>query len=386
MKKRILYINTVCGFSSTGKITADLARSDEYESLVCYGRKKDFEGVNSYKFANIVDNCFGALRTILFDNNLNICGLATERLIRKIKEYNPDIIHLHNLHGYYLNVEMLFKFLKDYKKPVVWTLHDCWSITGYCPHFDMIDCNKYKNKCHNCPYDFSYPFSLFKQNVEKDYEKKKELFNSIDNLTIVTPSKWLKEKVGESFIKNANTVVINNGIVLKDNDYKKNDKFTVIAVSSYWTKEKGKEELKEIIPLINDDIEIVIVGDLKDNDQVFNRCKLIKRTTNYDELLNEYGKAHVLINPTLQEVFGLVNVEAQSCGTPVITYKTGGSVETINEDSGVIVEKGNYKELASAINRLKNNYRFNKEKVIANSKKYNKEIMLNNYSELYKKI
>lgn len=385
MKKKILYINTVCGFSSTGKITADLARSNEYESLVCFGRKKDFEGVESYKFANILDNCIGALSTILFDNNLNICSLATKRLIKKIQEFNPDIIHLHNLHGYYLNVDMLFKFLKNYNKPVVWTLHDCWSITGYCPHFDMAGCDKYKTKCSNCQYCFSYPFSIFKQNVKKDYEKKKELFNSIDNLTIVTPSSWLKERVQESFIKNCRIEVINNGISIIEHDYMKNEKFSVIAVSSYWTKEKGKEELKKIIPLIDDDIKITVVGDLKDKDPVFNRCNLIKRTTNYYELFEEYGKAHILINPTLQEVFGLVNVEAQSCGTAVVTYKTGGSVETINEKTGVVVEKGDYRKMAKVINELKTNYLFNNKDLILNAKKFSKENMLKNYLDLYKR-
>ena len=115
---KVLYINSVCGFGSTGRIVADLTKTDDYESLVCFGRKKDFANVNSFQFANFFDNAFGAIRTILFDNNLNICTNATRRLIKRIKEYNPDIIHLHNIHGYYVNVEMLLSFLKEYGKPV----------------------------------------------------------------------------------------------------------------------------------------------------------------------------------------------------------------------------------------------------------------------------
>lgn len=364
----------------------DLSKSKEYDSLVCFGRKKDYSGVNSYKFTNIFDNCVGSLRTIFFDNNLNICSRATKMLIKKIKEYNPDIIHLHNLHGYYVNVEMLFKFLKEYNKPVVWTLHDCWSITGYCPHFDYINCDKYKTKCTKCPYGFSYPFSLFKQNVEKDFEKKKKLFNNLDNLTIITPSEWLKNRVEESFIANTNIQVINNGIDIKEQDITKNDKFTVMAVANYWTKEKGKDELKKIIPLLDKDIQVVIIGDLKDNDQIFDNCKLIKRTDNRNMLLKEYSKAHVFINPTLQDNFPTVNIESIGCGTPVITYNTGGSPELIDNSSGIVIQKYNHIEFAKTINDLKNNYYFSSDLIKQHSKKYSKETMINNYSNLYKKL
>lgn len=383
MKKRILYINSVCGFGSTGNIVVDLAESKECDSLVCFGRKKDYAGVNSYKFTSIFDNCLGALRTILFDNNLNICSRATKRLIKKIKEFNPDIIHLHNLHGYYVNVEMLFEFLKEYKKSVVWTLHDCWSITGYCPHFDYINCGKYKTKCSNCPYGFSYPFSLFKQSVEKEYKKKKELFNSIDNLTIITPSDWLKRKIEDSYLTKAKVYVINNGIDVEEQNKKKNVEFTILAVSNYWTKEKGKDELKKIIPLLDKDIQVTIIGDLKDKDPIYKRCTLIKRINNHEELLKEYAKAHVLINPTLQDSFPTVNIESLKCGTPVITYNTGGSVEPITKDTGLVIEKYNHILFAKTINELKNNYTYNSDVIKEFAKKYSKEEMIDKYKKIY---
>lgn len=383
---RIIFINSVCGFGSTGNIIVDLAESKEYDSLICFGRKKDYAEINTYKFTNILDNCIGALRTIISGNNLNICSCATKRLIKKIKKYNPDIIHLHNLHGYYVNVEMLFKFLKEYNKPVVWTLHDCWSITGYCPYFDYINCDKYKTKCKNCPYGFSYPFSLFKQNVEEEFEEKKKLFNSLDNLTIVVPSEWLKNRVEESFITTANIQVINNGINIKEQEITKNDKFTVLAVANYWTKEKGKDELKKIIPLLDKDIQIVIIGDLKDNDPVFNKCKLIKRIDNREALLREYSKAHVFINPTLQDNFPTVNIESISCGTPVITYNTGGSPEIINEKTGIAIDKYDYKKMASIINSLKSNYYFKISDLQNRAKEFSKEKMVSKYTSLYNSI
>ena len=351
-KKKVLFINTVCGFGSTGKIVCELANSTDYDSLVCYGRH-DYDGnLNSYKFANFFDNAFGAIRTILFDNNINICSIATRRLIKKIKEYDPDIIHLHNLHGYYLNVEMLFRFLKEYNKPVIWTLHDCWALTGYCPHFDCAKCEKYKTGCFDCQHKFSYPFSLFKQRVEKEYEKKKNLFNSLNDLTIVVPSNWLKQKVEESFINNCKIVVVPNGIDLsKSVTNEKYDDFTVLAVANYWTEEKGINELEKIIPLLDKNIQVILVGQLKNSNPVFDRCRKIDRTNNYDELIELYSKSHLLINPSLEDVFGLVNVEAQSCGTPVVAYNTGGIPETIFNKNNII-EKYDYLSFSKRVNQI----------------------------------
>ena len=230
--KKILFVNTVCGFASTGNLIGELTKMDGYESLVCYGRKHDYLNVNSYKFANIFNNIVGALETILFDRNLDICTSATKRLIKKIKEYNPDIINIHNLHGYYVNIEMLFDFLKEYNKPVVMTLHDAWTMTGYCPHFDGIGCDKYKTKCKDCKYPFSYPFSIFKQNVECDFERKNKVFNLLNNLTIVTPSNWLADRAKESILKNNRIETIYNGISLSSFTKTKEKKRKVNCISS----------------------------------------------------------------------------------------------------------------------------------------------------------
>lgn len=381
---KILFINTVSGFSSTGKITGELASLPGYESLICFGRKKDYLNKETYKFATMADNCIAAAKTILFDDNLHLCKNATEKLIAKIKEFDPDIIHLHNLHGYYVHVKKLFEFLSEYKRPVIWTLHDCWSFTGYCPHFDMIGCEKYKSECKDCPHGFSYPFSIFKQNVNSDYIEKKRLFNSLDNLTIVTPSEWLKDRVKESFLKKNRVVVIRNGINIPEVEIKKAERFNILAVSSYWTKEKGIDELKKIIPLLDKDIDITVVGDCKDKDPAFSRCMMVNRTNNYEELLELYSKAHLLINPTLEEVLGLVNMEAQSCGTPVITYNTGGSPETVSEKSGIIVAKNDYQTMAQKINELKDSYYFDNELIKKNSREFDKKIMLDSYDSLYK--
>lgn len=385
MKPRILFINSVCGFGSTGRIVAELSKSEEYDSLVCFGRKKDFANVNSYQFANFFDNAFGALGTILFNNNLNICSIATKRLIKKIKEYNPDIIHLHNIHGYYVNIEMLFKFLKEFNKPVIWTMHDCWATTGYCVSADYLHCDKYTCKCENCPAKFSYPFSLFKQNVTKDFYKKKELFNSLNDLKIVTPSIWMKSITEKSYLKNIKCEVINNGINLSSfkPSKDKNDKFTVISVASMWTYDRGKEEIKKIIPLLDKDIELICVGSQSEQ---FEGCTTIKHTNSVKELVDLYSSSHILINPTLDDNFPTVNIEALACGTPVFTYKTGGSPEIADEKTGMVFEKGDYKAMAKAINDTKNDYQFNSELCLKRSKRYSTEAMVSSYHKLYKEI
>ena len=382
---KVLYINSVCGFGSTGRIVADLTKTDDYESLVCFGRKKDFANVNSFQFANFFDNAIGAIRTILFDNNLNICTNATRRLIKKIREYNPDIIHLHNIHGYYVNVEILINFLKEYGKPVVWTFHDCWPFTGYCSDAYYVNCEKYQKERVNCDHWFAYPFSLFKQNVTKDFNKKKELFRGFDNLTIVTPSKWLGGICNLSFLRNMNTVTVNNGIDL--NDFKpskaKNNKFTVLAVASFWTKDKGSEDLNKLVKLLDKDIEVVAAGN--GSDKIYG-VKAISHTNNKAELVDLYSSAHVLVNPTLDDNFPSVNIESIACGTPVVTYRTGGSPEIIDGKTGVVVDKGNYKAMAEVVNNLYRNYYFKSEDCVKRSKRYSKEVMKKEYQKLYESL
>ena len=386
MKKRILFINTVSGFSSTGRITASLSKIEEFDSLVCYGRKKDYEEIGTYKFSNFFDNSTGAARTILFDNNLNICSNATKKLIKKIKEFQPDIVHLHNLHGYYVNVEMLFEFLKDYNKPVVWTLHDTWALTGYCPIADYYDCEKYKTQCENCPCGFYYPYSIFKQNLVKDFYEKEKLFNSIENLTLVTPSKWLKEMCSMSkILREIPIVVINNGIELstfKPSKPKK-EKFTALAVAGYWTIDKGIDDMNKLIPLLDKDIDVVVVGG---NSEKIKGCKTIKRTSNKQELIDLYSSSHVLLMPTLQDNFPTVNIEALACGTPVITYNTGGSPEIIDEKTGIVVDKKDYKNMARIVNELKEDYIYSVKDCVNRAKNFSSEHMIEKYKNLYLRI
>lgn len=381
-KIKVCFINSVCGFGSTGRIVEDLASMEGIDSLIIYGRNKS-NNPKAYRMTNLFGNAVAAVNTILFNKNGLSNKRETKKAIEKIKEFNPDVIHLHNLHGYYINYEILFNFLKEFNKPVIWTLHDCWSFTGYCPHFDYIGCDKYKTECNKqCPYKFAYPFSIFKQGIQKQYKLKKSLLSRFDNLTLVTPSNWLKEKATESFFNNTDIEVINNGVdtsVFKPS-VPKNKDFTILFVSSIWTKKKGRDEIEKLLPLIDKDIKVIVVGKIKTTSLMKKKCVLIDRTNNKEELRDLYSQSHLFINPTLEDNYPTVNLEALACGTPVITYNTGGSTEMI-KDKMNIVDKFDINALANTINSYK---RKQINTTSLSNKLLDKKTMLNKYNELYK--
>lgn len=383
---KVLYINSVCGFGSTGKIVYELAK--ETDSLVCYGRKRNKTDLNNViKITNVVGNVTAAFGTMLLNKNALCNTSETKRMITIINEFNPDVINIHNMHGYYLNYEILFRYLKSKNIPVVLTLHDCFCLTGYCMHFEYIGCNKWKDNCDKCPMDFSYPFSLFKQNVSKQYKLKKELYNDIENLTIVTPSEWLKKIVEQSFLKKSKISVINNGIDLECfyPSKPKNDILTVIAISSVFTKKKGLDDLEKIIQCLQN-VKIIVVGKLEHKIKVNENCVLINRTESVEELRDLYSQSHFMLNLTLEDTFPTINIESLACGTPVITYKTGGSPEIIDEKTGVVIEKNDYESVVELIKKQQKNYTFRSIDCVKRSKKYSKRNMVNLYKKMFSSI
>lgn len=384
---KVLFINSVYNFGSTGRIVKDLASIKDLDSLVVYGRK-DSDDLNTYKMSSQISTGISMFSTILFNDETLLNKSDTNKLIDKIKEFNPDIVHLHNIHGYYLNYEKLFNYLNKTDIKVVWTLHDCWALTGYCPYFDLVNCDKYKDGCLNCPIGFTYPYSLFKQNISKHYDLKKSLFTSNNNLTIVTPSKWLEDIVKNSYLKDKKVITINNGIDLsrfKPNKEKNKD-FTILFVANYWNKTKGLDEIEKIIKEVDKDIKVIVVGSIKASNYLKERCTLISRTNNIDELIDLYSSSHLLINPTLEENFPTVNIEALACGTPIFTYKTGGSPEIIDDKTGKVINKYDYMSMANLINKESNDYSYKVEDCINRSKLFSKENMLDNYDKLYKTL
>jgi len=365
---KVLQINSVCGQGSTGRIAADiqnLLAKQGHECLFAYGRGTAPNGIKSLRIGTNFDNYLHAAATRIFDNHGFASTAATKEFIKEAKKYNPDLIHLHNLHGYYINVDLLFNYLQEANKPIVWTLHDCWALTGHCAHFDYIGCNKWQKGCYDCPQKGVYPASLIFDNSERNYEKKKELFTSVANMVVVTPSKWLATIVEQSFLKSYPLQVINNGIDIDifrhiANDFRQRyelqGKFIILGVANIWAFKKGLDDFINLAKEIdNNKFKIVMVGvNAKQLKTLPKNILGIKRTNNVLELAQIYTAADVFFNPTYEEVLGMTNLEALACGTPVITYKSGGSPECISSDSGYIIGKGEWQRVPEVINNIKN--------------------------------
>jgi len=359
---KILQINSVCGIRSTGRICTDLAEVLEqngHECKIAYGRESVPEKYQKYaiRIGSDFDVKMHALQSRLFDNSGFCSKRATEKFIEWVKEYNPDIIHLHNIHGYYINIEVLFNYLEEADKPVVWTLHDCWTFTGHCAHYSYVQCDKWKVGCNNCQQRKSYPSSFLFDHSRKNWLKKKALFTRVKNMTLVTPSKWLAGEVRQSFLNMYPVTVVPNGIDLNvfkptpSNFRKKNNlegKKIVLGVASAWNPLKGLNDFVALSKILDENYKIVLVGvTAKQKKKLPKDILAIERTNNVKELAEIYTAADVFLNPTYQDTYPTVNIEAQACGTPVVTYRTGGSVESVPKQN--VVEQGLLSEIKSLL-------------------------------------
>lgn len=388
---KVLMINVVCGIRSTGRICTDLAMAlinQGHEVKIAYGREYVPEQFKKYavRIGSEIDIKLHGLKVRLFDRMGFGSKKATLKFIEWVKEYNPDVIHLHNLHGYYINVEILFDYLKKSGKKIIWTLHDCWSFTGHCAHFDYIQCDKWKTICKRCPIKKEYPKRMFIDNSQKNYIQKKELFTGIKNLMIVTPSEWLSNIVKSSFLKEYNIKVIHNGIDTNNfkpvisnikKKYNCNDKKLILGVSSVWNEKKGIDTIYELAKrLESENYQMIIVGvNKKQKKKLPHNVIAIERTNNIKLLAELYSAADIFINPTLEDTYPTINLEALSCGTPVISYDTGGSGESIMW--GYVVEKNNIDEMEY---RIRHFDVVKKSNMICN---FDIIDMVNSYMELY---
>lgn len=339
---KIVQINTF-SYKATGSIMMgihEMLQSIGYDSYVVWGRGRDSNNKYEIAIKDDIGTKLHGIYTRLTDKTGFGSWSATKRLIDQLSRIKPDIIHLHNIHGYYLNIEMLFNYIKENNIKIVWTLHDCWAFTGHCAFFDMIGCKKWKKGCNHCIQKKTYPASLICDASSWNWAKKKELFHGLDAV-IVTPSEWLKEIVKESFLKEYPINVIYNGIDLKayyprfdtnrvNRKYGITNKPVVLGVASEWTERKGLKDIIELSKRMGD-VQFVVVGLTEKQIASIPRTVIgIKRTENLDELCDLYTRATVFFNPTYEDNFPTTNIESLACGTPIITYDTGGSPESIS--------------------------------------------------------
>ena len=367
-KIRVLQINSVYNYGSTGRIVKKIHEyllSKGHESFVIFGRA---HAIGDKREVTVEDNVFyihndfesnsEVLFGTVFDSHGLHCKKNTEKIIAKIEEINPDLIQLHVIHGFYINYEMLFEYLKKTNRKVVWTLHDCWPYTGFCSHYMYTNCEEYKTGCKTCKFRNVYPYRIF-SNAKKHYELKKRLFTGL-NMSLVTPSKWLKGELKDSFLSEYECTVINNAIETKDFSYKPDidllkeyhleNKRMALAVSPSFYPQKGYADYLELSKLLDDSWQIVLIGvSDKQIKELPSNITGIKRVNNVDILAKWYSNAEVFINLSHEDNYPSVNIEAMSCGTPVIGYKTGGIPEQI-EGYGHIFNKGEVNEIAKMMN------------------------------------
>ncbi len=359
--KTLLQINVVINSGSTGRIAEEigqLAIQQGWKSYIAYGRNEAKSNSKKIKIGNTLSILWHVLLTRIFGLHGFGSKRASKQLVKTIEKIQPDIIHLHNIHGYYLNIEIIFKYLATKDIPIVWTLHDCWPITGHGGHFSHKA--KKENEWYWSAPKSEYPHSWLFLNDYKLYTHKKKWFTSVKNLTLVPVSEWLHTIMKDSFFKNHSFKKIHNGIDLKvfmpikenkiRSRYNLENKKIYIGVASIWTPQKGLDDFIRFSNYLKPNEVILLVG--LTNVQISklpNNIIGINRTENIDDLVHLYAVADIYLNLTYQDTFPTTNVEALACGTPIITYKTGGSPEAVSKDTGIIIEQGDLPQLRKAI-------------------------------------
>lgn len=329
-----------------------------------------------------------------FHGCLSIIG--TTQLLKRLDHIKPDIIHLHNLHNCTINIPMLFSYIRRNNIKCIWTLHDCWSMTGQCPYFTLVDCKKWKTGCFDCPQIRVYPGAIVDR-TKLMWRLKQKWFNNIPNMMLVTPSRWLASLVKESFLKAYPIYIINNGINLSifkpsSSNYRRKwlgineSGFIVLGVAYAWGERKGLDVFVSLAQCLPKKYQIVLVGTNSKIDTALPPNIIsIHRTESQEELAQIYSAADVLVNPTREDNYPTVNLEAQACGTPVITFATGGSPETIGADCGVVVPVNNVKMLLHEIIEICEKNKVQTETCICFSAKQNENVKAKEYVKLFSK-
>lgn len=365
-KKILLQVNECLNFS-TGKITQSIgeaAMAHGWDSYIAYSSRESLVPCKSevIKVGNSIDPYIHYAENRIFDREGLSSRCATKKLISCIKDIKPNVIQLHNIHDHWLNYQILFEYLNHADIKVVWTFHDCWAFTGHCFHFVTKNCKRWKTGCFDCPLKNEYPRTMFDRS-KKNYELKKLLFGGCGSLTIVSCSDWMCNLVKQSFLKDKRIHVIKNGVDLRifkpagqDDRSEAGPKFNILAVSNVWDKGKGFYDIFKLRELLSDEYLIRIVGISADQVKELPAGIIgIQRTQNVQELVELYSASDVLINPSYADTFPTINLEALACGTPVLTYKTGGSPEAIDRNTGIVIEQGNVNALADSIIKLRSN-------------------------------
>ncbi len=352
----LLQINETANSGSHGVIAENigrLANGKGWKSIIAYGRWANTSQIELLKIGSRVSVIEHAIESRLFDNHGLSSRLATKSFLHHIDQIRPDIIHLHNIHGYYLNYRLLFDFLNSRSIPVIWTIHDCWGFTGHCAHFIQAGCEKWKTGCFDCELIHSYPKS-FVDRSKRNYELKKSLFTAKKDIHIVSVSHWLAGLIRQSYFRDKDIRVIENGVdldVFRISDTQEGDKFIILGVASVWTSDKGLQDFFVLREKLDRAVfEIVLIG--LNSTQIRDLPEGIigiKRTESVDELVKWYNRADVVLSLSRAETFGMTLAESMACGTPVIVYNNTALPEIVTDCTGYVVENGNIDQVVESI-------------------------------------
>ena len=363
---KLLQINTTVNYEATGRIAEEIgqtAMAHGWESHIAYGRFSNGSRSHVFKIGTQRDVYIHKLHSFLLDRH----GLASKRATRELTAYiesvSPDIVHLHNLHGFYLNYPILFRCLSQLDVPVVWTLHDCWAFTGHCSHYDYAKCYRWKTHCHDCPQKRSvYPPSWFADRSARNFRDKKRWFTSLNDMTIVPVSVWLAGEVKDSFLGKYPIHLIHNGIntdafspqPVNKKDFGLENKFVILGVSNFWTWRKGLDDFGQLRTLLPEEFAIVLVGlTSKQISALPEGIVGIPRTSSLRELAEYYSLADVFVNLSVEETLGMTTIESQSCGTPAVVYDVTACPETVSSESGFVVSPHDLSRVVEIIYKIK---------------------------------
>ena len=393
---KVLFVNMAYGAGSTGKIIADimdLLKKNGNDVKALYGTGACSHNADAVKVSGKLGYYFHNAASRLTDHAGLYSRAATRKMIREIKAFQPDLIHLHTLHGFYVNYEMLFRFLKEADIPVVWTLHDCWAFTGHCTHFSQAKCTQWQTECRDCKLLRRYPRCYGRGDVRRNFLRKKSAFTRVKNLTITTPSQWLADQVSRSFLRDYPRTVIPNGIDRRifhpqssglRKKYRLEDKKIVLGVANVWNARKGLPDMLTLADRLGSAYQVVLIG-LTERQLPGIPANVLGllRTANQTELAQWYSAADVFVNPTYEETFGLTTVEAQACGTPVVVYRTDGCPETVAPGNGRLVQQGDMQALEDAVRDITNgSCRADPQRAA----QFDKDAVYQDYLELYENV
>lgn len=399
---KIIEINITKSSGSTGHIATQIQKYVNDKGGLCkiafgYGNGEDKTAFSMYSWIGTHIHSFLSRKLCMQGR----CSwFQTYRLVRFLKVEKPDIVHLHNIHGHYLNYPMLFRFLRKSKIAVVWTLHDCWAFTGKCAHYTAVNCMKWKTGCFSCQNLKTYPDSEYDAS-RRNYFLKRKYFTGIESLYIVAVSEWLKQQVQQSFLANKYVTRIYNGVdtdlfrpvnsnTIRKKLYISENSFVVLGVSNVWKTTKGFNMFLEVADVLKDVCEFVMVGLTREQIETLpSNIHGIQRTDSQEELVELYSSGDVLLNPSTEETFGMVSIEAMACGTPVIVSNETACSEVVLDDRvGSVVDMNRLNHITEAILRIRSNgkARYSETCRRIAVECFSLETMQNNYYDMYKRI